>query len=99
MSMGASLALGATGLSNIAEASGVAIALTGMTVVFIALALLSLFVALLPRALARLEKHFPEAMAGQDATVTVAAARGDEAAVVAAAVAAVTLHESGAGRD
>ena len=42
-------------LQNIAEAQGVAIALTGMLIVFTALILISVFIAALPRLLASLE--------------------------------------------
>ena len=52
--------LAAGGFQNIADAQGVAIAIAGMVIVFSALALISFFIASLPRLLTRVEGILPE---------------------------------------
>jgi Na+-transporting methylmalonyl-CoA/oxaloacetate decarboxylase gamma subunit len=49
-----------TGLENIVAADGIGIAMTGMLIVFAALAFISIVIALIPRILPLLEKAFPE---------------------------------------
>ena len=48
------------GIQNIIDGQGVAIAITGMLIVFAALAIISLFIALLPKMLVLLAKALPE---------------------------------------
>ncbi len=48
-------------VQNIVDGQGVPIALTGMGIVFCVLALISLFIALLPKLTAILGRYFPEA--------------------------------------
>ena len=49
----------AEGLRNIAEGNGIGISITGMTIVFIALSLISAFIAMLPKALRVLAVYLP----------------------------------------
>ena len=49
-------------VQNIEDGQGMGIALTGMIIVFSVLALISLFIVLLPRILAVVAKKFPESM-------------------------------------
>ncbi|MBU1247601.1 MAG: OadG family protein [Proteobacteria bacterium] len=87
-----------TGVHNIINGSGIPIALTGMGVVFVALLLVSLFIALLPRALRFLEQRFPEALATtSEATVTLATTQGTDEVMIAAVVAAVA-HSTSTGQ-
>jgi oxaloacetate decarboxylase gamma subunit len=99
MSLAASLQVAlfqGAGWENVTRADGLALALTGMLVVFTALALVSGFIALLPRALARLEARFPRSLPAEHARVTVAPAGGslsaDEQAALAAALAAIAAR-------
>lgn len=48
------------GFQNVIDGNGFAIAITGMLIVFAALAIISLFIALLPRVLKVLAVVFPE---------------------------------------
>lgn len=50
----------AMGFENIVSANGVTIAIMGMLIVFSALTIISLFIALLPKLLLLLEKIIPE---------------------------------------
>lgn len=50
----------ATGLKGIADANGLGIAAVGLLIVFTALTVISLFIALMPKALAVLERVLPE---------------------------------------
>ena len=86
------------GVHNIINGSGISIAMTGMGVVFVALLLVSLFIALLPQALRFLEQRFPEVLTtSSDATITLATAQGTDEAMVAAVVAAVA-HATSTGQ-
>lgn len=49
----------ATGMDAISEANGISIAVTGMAIVFFALAIISLFIRLLPVVLGRFEQYLP----------------------------------------
>jgi oxaloacetate decarboxylase gamma subunit len=49
-----------SGIENITANNGIGIALTGMTIVFIALVLISGYIALLPKVLKKLSRFFPE---------------------------------------
>lgn len=51
-----------TGLQNIADGEGLAITAVGMSIVFAALSLISLFIFVLPRLLRVVAAVFPEAM-------------------------------------
>ena len=48
------------GINNITEAQGFPIAITGLTIVFVALTLISVFIALLPRVMEALSAILPE---------------------------------------
>lgn len=48
------------GFDNIIQAKGIGIALTGLTIVFVALTMISVFIALLPHATGLLSALFPE---------------------------------------
>ncbi len=83
-------------MNLVAMASGLPLALTGITVVFLALGLVSLFIALLPRVLRTLERFFPESMTSAgEATVSLATGPQSAAqtAAVAAAIAAI-VHQA-----
>lgn len=49
-----------SGLENITAHNGVGMAVTGMTIVFVALVLISGYIALLPKVLKKLSRIFPE---------------------------------------
>lgn len=49
-----------TGIQNIHDGQGLSIAITGMIIVFAALAIISIFIALLPKMLVLLARAFPE---------------------------------------
>ncbi len=71
------------GLQRIVDGQGLPIAMAGMTIVFTALLLISLFIALLPRILAAVATRFPESV--PHAPRRVEPPREDLAAVAAAA--------------
>ena len=48
------------GIQNIFDAEGFGIAATGLTIVFVALTMISVFIALLPRAMGMIDTVFPE---------------------------------------
>lgn len=48
-----------SGLENIVNGEGIGIAITGLSIVFVALALITLFIAALPQMLTRLENVLP----------------------------------------
>jgi oxaloacetate decarboxylase gamma subunit len=81
-------------LQNIIDARGYAIAITGMSIVFVALSLISLFLALLPRMLRVLSKVFPEP-ASQPAAPPLARVRAGDDEIVAAIGAALHRHHGG----
>ena len=73
------------------ESDAIAIAITGMLIVFVALTLISVFIALLPRILAVVSHRLPEPTGGHahsgshtDATSIESTARSDDDAVLAA---------------
>ena len=76
-------------VQNIIDGQGISIAITGMVIVFFALTMISLFIAALPRILARVEKRWPESQ-GHHAPQTSAPPAGVTDDVVAAI--AVALH-------
>lgn len=78
-------------VQNIIDGQGIEIALAGMAIVFIVLALISLFIALLPRILVLIAKKFPEA---EPTTPQSAAKKGDDA-VLAAIGYALHLQQRG----
>ena len=80
-----------TAFDNVMQANGLGIAAVGMTVVFVALSLISIFIALLPRILEVISGIFPE-----PPVVAVQAAAGGSAADDApllAAIAVALQHE------
>ncbi len=80
---------------NVLDGQGIALALTGMTIVFTVLSMVSAFIAVLPRALVIINRYIPEVH--HHAPPKARAQQGDdeEAAVAAAAYA---LHSHTAGR-
>ena len=78
-------------ISNIAQGSGWSVALTGMLIVFTALALMSGFIAVLPRALGLLDRWFPSEPT-REATVTIAPRPPAEITPEALAAIAMAVH-------
>jgi Na+-transporting methylmalonyl-CoA/oxaloacetate decarboxylase gamma subunit len=75
------------GIQNIRDADGLGIALTGMVIVFSGLALITLFIAILPKALAQLAPYLPPEGAGHGAVArppAQAAPAADEGELLAA---------------
>jgi hypothetical protein len=66
-------------LDNIANADGYAIALSGLAIVFFALVVVTLFISILPRVLARLATVWPE----EAAPASVAASAADDGVIAA----------------
>lgn len=73
------------------DSQAIAIAITGMLIVFVALTLISVFIALLPRILAVVSHRLPEPTGGHahsvshtDATAIESTSRSDDDAVLAA---------------
>lgn len=96
------LGLQNVGWRNVSEANGIAIALTGMLIVFVALVLISVFISTLPRLMALVEPHLPAAeplvrVADQPAKKELAAppaATGLDESLVAAIGAALHARRS-----
>ena len=81
------------GMENVHAANGVDIALTGMLIVFVALTLISLFIASLPRLLTVLNRFWPEPEGfAPVASASAAADEGVSGPVVAAI--GYALHQS-----
>ncbi|MDA0333961.1 MAG: OadG family protein [bacterium] len=80
------------GIQNIVDGQGAAIAIAGMSIVFAALTLISVVIALLPRILSRIEGLFPEPVV---ATPRSRAAPIEDLTTVAAAAAAYHAARSG----
>ncbi|MBM82898.1 MAG: hypothetical protein CMJ78_20235 [Planctomycetaceae bacterium] len=92
-----SLVLAASGLQNISDNDGIAIALTGITIVFAALILITVFISLLPKILAAVNEVFPEPVPKQAvaaASSPVAAATNDDDLVAAAIAVAHHAHNN-----
>ena len=49
-----------SGIENITANNGIGVAITGMSIVFVALVLISVYIALLPKILNKLARIFPE---------------------------------------
>lgn len=81
-------------LQNITDVRGYAIAITGMVIVFVALTLISLFLAALPRVLNQLSTVFPEPSVQRAVAPVKNATAGDEE-IVAAIGAALQRHHGG----
>jgi len=88
------------GLQSISDGQGVGIAMTGMSIVFVALALISVFIALLPRILRVLARYVPESSAHAspqprpvETTGRHAAGAGDASMVVAIGFALHTARQ------
>ncbi len=81
-------------VAEVVQGEGVGLSLTGMCVVFFALTLLSLFIAILPRVVALLDRYFPpvEDHMVVDAAVSLAT---EDREVVAVMAAFITHLESG----
>ncbi|MBX3436304.1 MAG: OadG family protein [Planctomycetaceae bacterium] len=81
------------GLENITRAGGFGLALTGMTIVFIALVLVSLFIAGLPRLLPLVNSLLPE-LEGHHGVTPAASTSAASAAVEEELIAAIgyALH-------
>lgn len=82
-----------TGMQNIADGQGVAVATAGMLIVFTALSLISVFIALLPRLLTGVGRIFPEKAAAAPRR----SAPQEDLSLVAAAAAA--FHAASIGSD
>lgn len=87
-------------LQNVVDGQGIAIAVTGMAIVFTALVLISVFIALLPRVLAVLNPYLPESTHHGHAPPAVpatAAASGnaDEDTRIAVAIGVALRHYAG----
>lgn len=79
---------------NILDGQGFEMAFAGMTIVFVALSMVSIFIALLPRILVVVNQYIPEGHAHATANPKPAAADAEEAAVAAVAY-AVRRHSRG----
>lgn len=71
-------------LANISEGNGIPIAITGMVIVFVALALISLAISVLPRVLAVLDPYLPSVADPHQSAKPAKSLPGDEERVVAA---------------
>ena len=74
--------------NNIANEQGVAIAITGLIIVFTALFLITLFIALLPKILKTLEPILPAAHEPHGSVAREHAPKGNQELLIAAAAAA-----------
>jgi len=79
---------------NILDGQGFEMAFAGMTIVFVALSMVSIFIALLPRILVVVNQYIPEGHAHATPNPKPAAANAEEAAVAAVAY-AVHRHSRG----
>jgi sodium pump decarboxylase gamma subunit len=79
---------------NILDGQGFEMAFAGMTIVFVALSMVSIFIALLPRILVVVNQYIPEGHARATPNPKPAAANAEEAAVAAVAY-AVHRHSRG----
>lgn len=83
----------ATGLQGISDGDGLAISITGMLIVFVALAGITIFISALPKLLEWVEPWFPEAQHHHaPAAPPAAAATGEEEVI--AAIGFVLHHQS-----
>ncbi|HJN11550.1 MAG TPA: OadG family protein [Pirellulaceae bacterium] len=72
------------GIRNITEYEGIGVSITGISIVFAALVLISLFITSLPRVLAMLESVLPPEPKSHAATVPTTSTNDHDEAVVAA---------------
>jgi len=79
---------------NILDGQGFEMAFAGMTIVFVALSMVSIFIALLPRILVVVNQYIPEGHAHATPNPKPAAANAEEATVAAVAY-AVHRHSRG----
>jgi len=70
--------------ANVSEGNAIAIAITGMLIVFTALTLISVFIAALPKILSAIEPYLPAAEDHHDAPTTAESLPTDEEKIVAA---------------
>ena len=70
--------------ANVTEGNAIAIAITGMLIVFTALTLISVFIAALPRILSAIEPYLPVAEDHHDVPTTAESLPTDEEKIVAA---------------
>ena len=85
------------GIKNILEADGFAIALLGLTIVFLALVLISTMIACLPRALSVIDGILPGEFRSHDAANSEEAGLREEEAIAAAI--AFALHQTQYGSE
>lgn len=87
------------GIHHILDANGFELALTGLGIVFVALAFISLFISLLPHAMSLLGKIFPEPETAPhlEPKTSPASTRQLDPSIVAAI--GYALHESGQGES
>lgn len=81
-----------TGIQQITDGQGLPIAMAGMTIVFCALSMISLFIACLPRLLRAVARVFPEPVAP---TPRQRAVKDDSTALIAAAARAYHAARGG----
>lgn len=74
----------ATGFKAIADANGLGIAITGMTIVFVALVGISLFIAAMPRVLDLLDRWLPDLESGHGPATPAEQVSSDEEKIIAA---------------
>lgn len=89
-----------SGWQGVADGNGLAISITGMLIVFVALTAITLFIAALPKVLAVIEPWFPESAghhhgAAPSAPATAPASAADDGAVIAAIGFAVHSRSQG----
>ena len=70
--------------ANVSEGNAIAIAITGMLIVFTALALISVFIAVLPKLLSAIETYLPAVKDHHRAPTTAESPPSDEEKIVAA---------------
>jgi len=70
--------------ANVSEGNAIAIAITGMLIVFTALTLISVFIAALPKILSAIEPYLPTAEDHHDAPTAAESLPTDEEKIVAA---------------
>lgn len=91
------LLLAEMGWQNVTEADGLAISITGMLIVFVALIGISLFIGLLPMLLARIEPWLPEGEGHHAPAHAAGATPADDPRIIAAIGYAKHLQSRGGG--
>jgi oxaloacetate decarboxylase gamma subunit len=84
-------------LDNIANGDGYSIALSGLAIVFFALIVVTVFISILPRVLARFATVWPEAAAVPEAKTSTAAAENDDGLIAAIGYIVHARQQDGSG--